>query len=38
MRKLIKLKKDTGLVFNSNISEYLDPEYVYIPIKNNYKF
>ncbi|MBE6148708.1 MAG: 4Fe-4S dicluster domain-containing protein [Firmicutes bacterium] len=37
MRKLIKLKKDISIVFNSQITEFLNPEEIYLPIKNNYK-
>ena len=37
MRKLTKLKTDIDISFNSNIIEYLDADYVYIPMKKNYK-
>lgn len=37
MRKLISLKKDISIIFNSQITEFLNPDYVYIPIKKNYK-
>lgn len=37
MRKLIKLQKDNNIAYNSTITEFLDPEFVYIPIKNNYQ-
>lgn len=36
MRNLIKLNKNTNMVFNSTISEYIDSEYIYVPIKRNY--
>ncbi|MBE6156022.1 MAG: 4Fe-4S dicluster domain-containing protein [Firmicutes bacterium] len=37
MRKLIKLKKDISIVFNTQITEYLNPDEIYLPIKKNYK-
>ncbi|MBQ6841025.1 MAG: 4Fe-4S binding protein [Bacilli bacterium] len=37
MRKLIKLKKDISIVFNTQITEFLNPDEVYLPIKKNYK-
>lgn len=36
MRKLVKLEKDLSIVFNSTITEYINPDFVYIPIKKNY--
>jgi Na+-translocating ferredoxin:NAD+ oxidoreductase RnfC subunit len=37
MRKLIKLKKDISIVFNTQITEFLNPDTIYLPIKANYK-
>ena len=37
MRKLIKLKKDISIVFNTQITEFLNPDGIYLPIKQNYK-
>lgn len=37
MRELVKLKKDNDIVIDSNLSFYLDPDYIYIPIKQNYQ-
>ena len=37
MRKLVSIKKDYNIVYNSNISEFLDPDFIYVPIKTNYK-
>ena len=37
MRKLLKLKKDSSVVFASTITKFLDPDYVYIQIKDNYQ-
>ena len=37
MRKLIKLETNTNLVYNGNITEFLDPDYLYLPIKKNYQ-
>ena len=37
MRKLIKLKKDISIVFNTQITEFLNPDVIYLPIKKNYK-
>lgn len=37
MRKLIKLEKDKNMVFSSSLGEYLNPDYIYLPIKDNYK-
>lgn len=36
MRKLVRLQKDLDVSYNSFITEFLDPEYVYIPVKSNY--
>lgn len=37
MRNLITLKKDSNIIYNSTISEYIDPDIIYIPIKKNYQ-
>ena len=37
MRKLTKLKTDIDIVYNGNIMEYLDADYLYIPMKKDYK-
>lgn len=37
MRRLIKLKKDISIVFNTQITEFLNPDEIYLPIKKNYK-
>ncbi len=36
MRELIKLNKNYNCDLNSELVSYLDPEFVYIPIKKNY--
>lgn len=36
MRELTKLKKDANLIFDSDIAFYLNPDYIYIPVKKNY--
>lgn len=36
MRKLIKLKKDYNIIFDNSIVDFLNPDYVYLPIKDNY--
>lgn len=37
MRKLVKLKKDLSIVFNTQITEFLNPDEIYLPIKKNYQ-
>ena len=37
MRNLTKLKTDLDVVYSGNIVDYLDVDYVYIPMKKNYK-
>ena len=37
MRNLTKLKTDLDVVYNGNIVDYLDVDYVYVPMKKNYK-
>lgn len=37
MRELVKLKKDYNILFDSNLNIYLNPDYIYMPIKKNYK-
>ena len=36
MRKLVKLEKDNDIIYSSRIEEYLNPDYVYIPVKDGY--
>lgn len=36
MRKLIKLQTNTNLIYNGNISEFLDPDFVYVPIRKGF--
>lgn len=36
MRKLVKLQTNTHFIYNGNISEYLNPDFVYIPIKEGF--
>ena len=36
MRKLYKLKKDSSVIYSNTITEYLNPEYIYIEMKPNY--
>lgn len=37
MRKLIRLEKDASMVFSTTINEFVNPDYIYLPIKPNYK-
>ena len=37
MRKLYKLDKDRELVYSSKISEFLDPDFIYLPIREGFK-
>jgi len=32
MRKLVKLKKNNALLYSSQITEYIAPEYIYLPV------
>lgn len=36
MRKLVKLEKKYDVTFNSKITEFLNPDYIYLPIKKDY--
>lgn len=37
MRKLIKLQKDLSICYSSTIADFLNPDQVYIPKKDNYE-